>query len=311
MLTPLPSLSLVICTLNRAYFLRFVLQTVMQCRHAFQELIVVMGPCDDDTAHVLKTYHARIDQLLTTRYKNISVARNIGVRAASQDLVLFLDDDVMPSIAWIMTHRQMHQQLGESYAVVAGQVADCSQPSEPIAQFTWGVQDRWSRSHPVLSPSQQQTYLQRPGWFPGVMGANASYRRSAVLMVGGFDEFYEYFLEETDLCLRLLNAGYRIHHCDCVVEHYVQPSHNRRARTHLTCWYSLAKNTTYFALKHRPSKVSARLFWGRLVKLLYCRCIHEILCRSYKGQFSLWLGICYIRDVWVGFVVGRLAAIRR
>lgn len=69
------------------------------------------------------------------------------------------------------------------------------------------------------------------------------------MQIGYFDEFYEYFLEETDACLRLLNAGYTIHHTDVTVDHYVQPSHNRRDRRHLTCWYALAKNTTYFALK--------------------------------------------------------------
>ena len=100
------------------------------------------------------------------------------------------------------------------------------------------------------------------------MGANASYRREALLKIGYFDEFFEYFLEETDVCLRLLESGYTVDYIDASVDHYVQPSHNRRDRRHLTCWYSLAKNTTYFALKHGCQYVYSPVFLIRLLTLL-------------------------------------------
>ncbi|MGB0563769.1 MAG: glycosyltransferase family 2 protein [Spirulinaceae cyanobacterium] len=303
--TDLPSLSIVICTLNRAHFLHLVLRAVVQCRSAFQELVVVMGPCQDETAQVLDTYRTEIDQRLTTDRANVSVARNLGLQAATHKIVLYLDDDVIPSIPWIMTHRLAHQD--QRYAVVAGAVADCSQPERLTLQFAWGVQDHWSRTHPVLSRSQQQWYLQQPGWFPGVMGANVSYWRAAVLAVGGFDEFYEYFLEETDLCLRLLKAGYRVHHCDYVVEHYVQPSHNRQERDYLTCWYALGKNTTYFARKHRRDGVPDWFFWWRLSCLLSQRCGREILRLLLKGRCSPGRACYYLRDTLVGMWRGWLA----
>jgi GT2 family glycosyltransferase len=42
------------------------------------------------------------------------------------------------------------------------------------------------------------------------MGTNCSFRRGALLEVGGFDEEYEYYLEETDLCCRLVDRGWKI-----------------------------------------------------------------------------------------------------
>ncbi len=41
---------------------------------------------------------------------------------------------------------------------------------------------------------------------------NVAFRRADVLKVGGFDEYFNYFYEETDLCVRLIQAGCRIVH---------------------------------------------------------------------------------------------------
>ncbi len=45
--------------------------------------------------------------------------------------------------------------------------------------------------------------------FPTAMGCNMAFRRSALAWVGGFDPFYQYFLEETDVVWRILSAGHR------------------------------------------------------------------------------------------------------
>ena len=55
------------------------------------------------------------------------------------------------------------------------------------------------------------------------------FRRAAIEAVGGFDETFIYQHEETDLCIRLIRAGYRIvHHPRAVVDHFPALSHFRR-----------------------------------------------------------------------------------
>ena len=39
-------------------------------------------------------------------------------------------------------------------------------------------------------------------------GCNSSFQRAALLEIGGFDEEYAYFLDETDVCLRLVDSGF-------------------------------------------------------------------------------------------------------
>lgn len=259
-----------------------------------------MGPTQDETESVLLEHKHLITQTIVTDIRNVSVARNLGIGVASQDLILYLDDDVIPSAEWVESHVRAHQEQGLRCGCVAGAVADKTRPEAPL-QFSRGVHSRLSESRPVLSIASEQHHLSSSRWFSGVMGANASYKRDALMQIGYFDEFFEYFLEETDVCLRLLDAGYTIHHTDITVDHYVQPSHNRRDRRHLTCWYALAKNTTYFALKHGCQRcMYSPVFLIRLASLLIYRCLLRILRLKLTHHLPNVLLLRYIREAIAG-----------
>ncbi|HIK19193.1 MAG TPA: glycosyltransferase family 2 protein [Leptolyngbyaceae cyanobacterium M33_DOE_097] len=303
------SVSVIICTLDRGNFLRRVMTNIASWRSAFQELIVVVGPTQDDTECILSENKHLINQIIFTDLRNVSIARNLGLRAASQEIILYLDDDVIASTEWVASHVRAHQEQGLSCGCVAGAVADKTRSDTPL-QFSRGVHNRLSVSHPVLSIAAEQRYLSSSRWFSGVMGANASYKREALMKIGCFDEFFEYFLEETDVCLRLSNAGYTIHRIDVTVNHYVQPSHNRRDRRHLTCWYSLAKNTTYFALKHGEECIYSPIFLMRLAGLLMYRCLLRILRLRFTHHLPNALLLQYIREAIAGVGEGLKAGLQ-
>jgi GT2 family glycosyltransferase len=303
------SVSVIICTLDRSKFLPRVMSAVSSWRFAFQELIVVVGPTQDDTELVLLEYKYIIDRIILTDQKNVSVARNLGLKSASGDIIFYLDDDVIPPDNWIDLHLQVHQKQGVNCACVGGAVIDKTRRNHTL-QFARGVNSRWSESRPVLSATLAGYYTSSPHWFPAIMGANASYNREALVKIGYFDKFFEYFLEETDVCLRLLEAGYTIHYVDAPVEHYVQPSHNRCDRQYLTCWYSLAKNTTYFALKHGYQKIPLPIFTIRLTLLLIYRCLLRILRLKFTHNLPFSLLFQYIQESIIGVRCGWEAGIK-
>ena len=98
------SVSTIICTLDRCNSLRKVMSAISSWRSAFQELIVVVGPSQDETKLVLSEYRHIIDRIIFTYERNVSVARNLGLRAASCHIVIYLDDDVIPPENWINLH---------------------------------------------------------------------------------------------------------------------------------------------------------------------------------------------------------------
>lgn len=299
------SVSVIICTLNRGEFLLKVMAAVSIWQSSFQELIVVVGSSHDETELVLRQYKYIINKVIYTDRRNISVARNLGLQAASQEIIIYLDDDVIPPQDWVKLHLIAYIEQKFNCACVAGKVIDKTNPNFPL-QFAQGVSSKLSESRPVLSEAAASRYLSNPNsnWFPAIMGANASYKREALVRIGGFDEFFEYFLEETDVCLRLQLAGYAVGYIDVSVDHYVQPSHNRRDRRHLTCWYSLAKNTTYFALKHGLKTMPLPIFLVRLAFLLTHRCLLRILRLKFTHNLPIFLLHKYIREAIAGIRYG-------
>jgi GT2 family glycosyltransferase len=123
---------------------------------------------------------------------SIPAAMNVGLLRASSEIVLFLDDDVIPGPDLVEAHRAAHGRPG--VAVVAGQVL---QPGEepmsgPHAPFRFSSADR--------------------GWVTEVIGANFSIRRDLALAIGGMDENFvrAAYGFEAELCARATAAGGRI-----------------------------------------------------------------------------------------------------
>lgn len=304
----LNSISVVICTVDRCQSLRNTLKSLDQCKSSFAELIVVHGPSQDETNHLLQEYDYLIDKVIETSSRNVSVARNLGLKEANQDIIVYVDDDVIPPQDWLNTHFSFYKLYGQECGCVAGSVKDKTKPDTPL-QFSRGINGLLSECKPILSENTAKRHLSSNYWFSGVMGANASYRREALLQIGGFDEFFEYFLEETDVCLRLIKSGYKIYYTDKSVDHYPAKSHNRQDQKHLTCWYSLAKNTTYFALKHAFNKIPFPILVIRLTLLLVYRCLLRIIRLKFTHNLPNDSLCKYCKESMDGVRVGWIAGI--
>src|SRR5262249_34013286 len=70
--------------------------------------------------------------------------------------------------------------------------------------------------------------------------------------IGGFDEEIEYFLDETEVCLRLIDRGHQLRLLDCAaVYHKFLPSHLRNELKIYRKPFPVIKNKCYFALSAR------------------------------------------------------------
>ncbi|MGG2383090.1 glycosyltransferase family 2 protein, partial [Salmonella enterica] len=68
-------------------------------------------------------------------------------------------------------------------------------------------------------------------YYPSLLGTNSSFRSSALRAIGGFDHAFAYLLDETDVCLRLVDAGWRVlYEPRALVYHQFAASHIRSPR---------------------------------------------------------------------------------
>jgi len=241
-----PSFSIVINTLNRATLLAKTLESLRWLKYRGRfEVIVVNGPSTDHSQEVIDAWLPAI-RAGRCEVANLSVSRNIGICMARGDIVAFIDDDAIPEPEWL-------EQLARAYidpavGAAGGLVFD---------QTGYSYQYEYSSATRLANANWRLTrpadHLAYPGAFefPYLQGTNASFRRSALLEVGGFDEEIEYYLDETELCCRLVDAGYLIRQLpNAFVHHKFAPSNIRNEHKITRYRYPVIKNKLYFALKH-------------------------------------------------------------
>jgi GT2 family glycosyltransferase len=238
------SVSVVIPTYNRVGGLQDVLNGLRRQTMRSFEVVVVNGPSTDGTAAHLAALGDAV-RVLDNPERNLSRSRNLGIAAAAGELVAFLDDDAVPEPRWL--EELVAPFADDRVAGVGGLVLDHT-----------GTRVQWR--HLVTSRSGEHDFEQVPPLdrfvAPGadpflyVAGGNSAFRRAALAEVEGFDEEIEYNFDEAEVCLRLLDAGWRLVSLDAaVVHHHNLPSHQRTA-TAFTDPYFAVKNRVYFGLRH-------------------------------------------------------------
>lgn len=238
--------SIVINTYNRARSLADTLSSIWTLEHYDIEVIVVNGPSTDNTEDVISDFRPKI-KVGHCPTRNLSRSRNIGIRLAAGDLVAFIDDDAIPDPAWLSELVPLFND--EEVAGAGGPVFD---HTGARLQAHYIVCDRFGGAELSFDkdPSEYWNipYGER---FCSTLGTNSIFRRSALVEIGGFDEEYEYFLDETDVCIRLIDAGWTIRYGTAGrVYHRYLPSDVRNERRAISDWYPVLKNKAYFSFRH-------------------------------------------------------------
>src|SRR5439155_3919209 len=127
-------------------------------------------------------------------------ARNAAFAGASGDVLLFVDDDVIPQDGLIERHVAVHSK--DPLAVVAGRMAPPPDHALPV-WLAWEaavIERHYSRIEAGLVP---------PSW-RGFWTPHASVRRADALAVGGFDKGFKR-AEDVDFGYRLSTLGLRFY----------------------------------------------------------------------------------------------------
>lgn len=242
--------SVVVCTYNRLSTLPTTLRALLALRHEALEVIVVNGPSHDGTADYLERVWGGRLKILDCPEANLSRARNLGIQAAGGDLIAFIDDDGIPEPDWIC--RAIPIFADPSVAAVGGYVRDHTGVD---FQARCILSDRHGNSDETLESEAQLPDCVPGGFkFPRTIGVNSLFRRSALVEIGGFDEQYAYYHDETDVALRLVDAGYQIRCVPSVeVHHKFAPSHLRSERKVVRNWEPIARSTAYYCIRNAPA----------------------------------------------------------
>jgi GT2 family glycosyltransferase len=190
-----PRISVIVCSYNGARTLRECLDGLVALDYSDYEVIVVNDGSTDDTPTIAQDYPVR---LINQPNKGLSAARNVGLDAATGDIVAYIDDDAFPHRYWLRYlaaafNRSAHVGIGGPNLAPPGDglVAECvaAAPGNPL--------------HVLLSDEVAEH----------IPGCNMAYRKEALLAIGGFDPRFRAAGDDVDLCWRLQNRGWTIGFC--------------------------------------------------------------------------------------------------
>lgn len=212
--------TVVVITWNRPTYVESCLSQLERLHRRPDEVLVVDASPDTRTAEVVSRYPWVKRLPFPGGAGHMTASRNEALHHATGDVICFLDDDVRVRPEWL---NQVLNAFawGQRVGAVAGRTLN-GQPGEE----TEGV-DRIGR----LLPDGGLTgnFAADPGTLIEVdhgIGANMSFRRSVLALLGGFrDDFPGTALrEDTDIYLRVRALGYRsVFAPDAVVEHVAAP----------------------------------------------------------------------------------------
>ena len=237
--------SVVINTYNRGNSLRNTLASFAYQTYSDFEVVVVNGPSTDESDDVIAEFSDSV-RAYSCPEAHLSKSRNIGIAHASGDIVAFIDDDAIPEPDWIAGLVKAYDSA--DIGGVGGIVYDHTGVSY---QYLYSVCSRIATTRFDIKPPFDAN--NRPGADPFVylQGTNCSYRRDVLVEIGGFNEEIEYYLDEVEVCMRAIDAGYQmVPLAHAAVHHKYLPSHIRDQKRVVFDPFSTVKNHCTFAVRN-------------------------------------------------------------
>lgn len=218
-----PVVDLVIINYNTVSYLRQCIQSIREnTLYPYRLIVVDNGSCDGSVDYLRRLPHLH----LIENAQNVGYAKacNQGILAGRGEYVVILNTDIKVTRGWL---NRMVQYAGSDHRIGVIGPKMINERGQIVGA---GV----TRIGPVCSsrgwmlPNRNDLFGQVEDCY-SVGGACYMIRREALERVGGFDENYFFYYEETDLSLRMAEKGYRVvYFPEVTVLHYHEGSLDKK-----------------------------------------------------------------------------------
>jgi GT2 family glycosyltransferase len=260
-----PKFSIIIVTWNALEHLKRFLPGVAQTDHPSYEIVIADNASTDGSAEWVAEHYPEMRIATFDRNYGYCGGNNRGASAARGEILVFLNNDAEPEADWLTSLekpfsdpqtgvvqpkiRSAEQRDHFEYAGAAGGFIDAM--AYPFCRgriFDTVEEDRGQYDHP------SEIF-----W---ASGAALAIRKELFDACGGFDEDFEFHMEEIDLCWRCHKLGYKVMYEPASVVYHLGggslPAGNPRK-----VFYNYRNNLTMMA-KNLDRNPLFRIF-GRLV----------------------------------------------
>ncbi|MEL6450903.1 MAG: glycosyltransferase [Pseudomonadota bacterium] len=252
--------TVVVVSRDRPIALRRCLTGVAQLQYDGFEVVVVAD--EKGCAAVKASAYADLVKLVPFDAPNIAEARNLGISHAAGDIIAFLDDDAVPEPSWLT---QLAAPFDRPHVKAMGGFVR----GRNGISFQWQARtvDEMGETEPVeMNPNRATLLTPRGRRATKTEGTNMAVRRDVLVELEGFDPGFAFYLDETDLNLRLRRAGYTTAIVPMAeVHHGFEASPRRRSDRVPRDLFDIGASWAVFQRKYLPE--TARTAHWRAIRL--------------------------------------------
>lgn len=214
------------------------------------ELVVVADPSAMAQVRAADLKTAEFDEA------NIAAARNIGLDLSASEVVAFIDDDAVAEPTW--ARRLLAAFAWPDVVAATGFVRGRNGIS-----YQWRASeiDAEGQDHPLDIPDDQGIHFPCPA--PGraikTPGTNCAFRTRLLREIGGFSGDYRFYLDESDVNLRLRDHGRTAIVPAAQVHHRFHASARRRQDRAPLDLFEIGASTAVFLRRHAPTRLDPAL----------------------------------------------------
>lgn len=227
-----PAVSVVIPVWNAAEVTEKCLLALRGTLREDDEVIVVDDGSSDRTPELL---HANADWVTSVGHERnlgFGAACNLGAARASNPVIIFLNNDTLPSLGWI---EDLLVGMRDPNIGAVGPMSDNVSGAQQVSDID-GNPLRGLPAHEQVRRSREKD---GPSWINAsrLVGFCLAVRADVFRELGGFDLRYRQGgFEDDDLCTRLLLAGWRL---AIVTSAFVQHEYHATFDANSVDWYAI------------------------------------------------------------------------
>lgn len=203
-----PKVTILIPNYNGKKWLKQLLPTIGKVTYPNLEILVVNNGSTDDSAKFLKENYPQVRIIEIKKNRGYAGANNFGVKKASGKYVLFLNNDtqVTPNFLEALVEKM---EKDKTIGAVQPQIRNMIDRQKLDSIGSFFTLTGFLYHYGYFQPHREKKYQKELSVY-SVKGACFLMKKKDYIDLGGIDEGFVTYVEESDLCHRILLSGKKI-----------------------------------------------------------------------------------------------------